>query len=208
MELGLGETLRFESFHVVSNLTQQIGGNQYYMGRFEEARASLEEALALARHHRDADTACWSQSFLAACCAAMGDLESALRHAREAVEGAERYTSRHSAIWAYWGLGRVLIAHDRLKEACATLEPALATMRERRIHVSFEAELLQLIAEAHLGLGQQERARAECSEAIAAARLQPSPNRAARFTAAVERPPITRGTGGSGAGRMRASSNS
>ena len=175
LELGIGETLRSESFHVVSNLTQQIGVNRYWMGRFEEARASLEEALALAGHHRDADTACWSQSFLAACCAAMGDLESALRHAREAVEGAERYTSRHSAIWAYWGLGRVLIAHDRPKEACATLEPALATMRERRIHVSFEAELLQLIAEAHLGLGQQERARAECSEAIAAARRHGTP---------------------------------
>ena len=49
------------------------------------------------------------------------------------------------------------------------LERALAALRDRRIHVSLEAELLQLLAEAHLGLGQHARARVECGEAIAAA---------------------------------------
>ena len=49
------------------------------------------------------------------------------------------------------------------------LEGALATLRERRIHVSLEAELLQLLAETHIGVGQLGLARHECDEAIAAA---------------------------------------
>jgi adenylate cyclase len=176
IELGLAETLRWESFHVVSNLTLQAGANRYWIGRFEEGRTTLEEAVALARHHRDAETTCFAQSFLAECCAGLGDLESALRHGREAVEVAEKYTSRHSAIWADRGLGRALIANDRPSEACTVLERALAAMRDRRIHVSLDAELLQLLAEAHLGLGQQGRAREECVAAIAAALRSGSPH--------------------------------
>ncbi len=51
----------------------------------------------------------------------------------------------------------------------AALERALAAMRDRGIHLLLAAELLQLLAEAHLGLGQQGRAREECGEAISAA---------------------------------------
>jgi tetratricopeptide (TPR) repeat protein len=55
------------------------------------------------------------------------------------------------------------------------LERALASVRERRIQLSVEAPLQQLLAEAHLGLGQYESAKAECGEAIALARRQGTP---------------------------------
>jgi class 3 adenylate cyclase/tetratricopeptide (TPR) repeat protein len=174
LESGLGEALRFQ-IHVVSNQTMIIGAVRHWVGRLAEARASLEEAVALARHHRDPDTTCFALQFLAELCVDLGDRELALRHARESVEVADRYTSRHASVWADRGLARVLIACDRPTEACEVLERALATAREKRIHLLLEAELLQLLAEAHLGLRQSDRAEGECSTAIALAQCNGTP---------------------------------
>jgi class 3 adenylate cyclase/tetratricopeptide (TPR) repeat protein len=148
--LGLHENLRVAGFHVVSNVTFQAGANLFRLGRFEEGRAQLEEGLALARRHHDLDTACL-------------------------VEAAERYTSRHSGIWADRGLAIALIAHDRPQEARTVLERSLATMRERRIHLSLEGELLQLLARAHMGLVQHGDAQEHARQAVAAAQRSSVP---------------------------------
>jgi tetratricopeptide (TPR) repeat protein len=169
-ELGLADARGSNGFHLVSNLRLQAGANQLCMGWLEEARASLEESLALALHCGDPDSTCFAYQYLAECCVERGDVESALRYGRAGVEAAKRHTSGYSGVWTDVGLARALIAGEQLEEACGLLEERLADSLERRTALHGEGVLSQLLAEGHLGLGQLGRARAGCDRAIAVAR--------------------------------------
>ena len=118
---------------------------------------------------------CFASGWLVECCLALGDLKSAFHYAQAAVEVAERYTSRQSGIHSDFSLGRALIAHDRPQEACAVLERALDSVRERRIQLLFEGPLRFLLAEAQLDLGHLGLARRECDKAIAFAQRAGTP---------------------------------
>jgi adenylate cyclase len=151
------------------------GVNLVCVGRFDEARACLEESLALARQHTDADYESFAQHWLAECCVELGDLDAADRYARAGVQAAEKQNSQYAGVWAYRFLGRVLLVEDRPLDARAALERALANARESGTGLHGEADFLQLLAEAHLDIGEPERAQQACAEAIAVAQRNGTP---------------------------------
>jgi tetratricopeptide (TPR) repeat protein len=145
------------------------------VGRLGEARAGIEESLALARLYGDVDNEVFALEWLAECCLELGDLDAAFAHARDAVAAAEKLNSQIGGVSADRFLGGVLLAQHRSHEASVTLERALATAREQGTGLHVEADFLQLLAAAHHDDGQTERARAECVEAIAVARRSCTP---------------------------------
>jgi adenylate cyclase len=169
VELGLADLRSSHGFHVISNCTLDAGASLLWMGRLEEARAALEECLALASRHGDIDSTCFAHYFLVECWSELGDPDSALRHGRAGVEVAENQQTPYTKIVADWGLARALIGDDDPDEACTLLESALASAREQRISLNHEGGLLQQLAEARRLRGELDRARGICEEAIAAA---------------------------------------
>jgi hypothetical protein len=92
--------------------------------------------------------------------------------AREAVEIAERIGSVVSRVhaWFYVGLGEHLRGH--WPHAIEAIERAEAIARERGSGVESRAERLARLGEAHLGLGDPQRARALVEEAARTAHRQ------------------------------------
>jgi class 3 adenylate cyclase/tetratricopeptide (TPR) repeat protein len=169
IEFGHADLRTTHGFHVISNCLLVAGASLLWMGRLQQARTTLEEALALARRHRDADTICFAHYFLVECCNEMGDASSALHHGRAGVEVAESQQTHYTKVVADWGLARALIGDEDPDEACTLLENALATAREQRISLNHEGGLLQQLAEARRLRGDLDGAREACDEAVAAA---------------------------------------
>ena len=92
-----------------------------------------------------------------------------LAHGREAVNLAEQMGSQFSRIFAYLTLGLANVLNGAWNDALQALEQALAIGRERRLLV-VEGQVLAVIAAAHLGLGDREKALAIAEEAIAVSR--------------------------------------
>jgi adenylate cyclase len=88
-----------------------------------------------------------------------GDAGPALREAAEAVQTAERRASPYAIAMAYAALGLAQLMSRRPSEAASATERALATARERRVGLEFEASMLAQLAEARLQAGHLVRAR-------------------------------------------------
>src|SRR3954452_3266197 len=137
-------------------LSQMLSVN----GRIGEARPVLDRALRLAREHDDIESLAWSHNQYALLEYHSGDVRDGLTHARAGMEISERTHSAFSRATAYCLLGFAHIVRDQFVDALEVENEALRIIKSTRTGMQYEAFALAIIAEAHLGLGDAEPARA------------------------------------------------
>jgi tetratricopeptide (TPR) repeat protein len=91
--------------------------------------------------------------------------DTAVAHARQGLEIAERIGRALSVVFARAALGAALLASGDSSEAVPLLEAATALARERRVGLDYEARFLAWLADAYLAAGDPARARATATEA-------------------------------------------
>jgi tetratricopeptide (TPR) repeat protein len=87
-----------------------------------------------------------------------GEPETALGHAQQALEIAERIGDSFSRTWAWYFLGFAERMQGRWQQAIEALERSLKMARERRTAVEGDGWRLLMLGESHLGLGEADRA--------------------------------------------------
>ena len=142
------------------------------MGRYSEAEANLDRAVQLARQYGEAENVGWSHGAYVWLAQNTGRTETALTHARHAVEIAEKIGSPFSRVTGYYQLGAAHVLTEEWRQGASALERALGIARDTRTGLQFEADVLTNLGEAHLGLGDKSRARTMVGEAVAVARLR------------------------------------
>ena len=135
-------------------------------GHPEEAARELERARSLAREHGETELLGWAHELSAHVAAFRGDSDRALDHARQAFDIAERIGSSFSRTSAYDALGCVHLANQGWASAASAFEQALSIVRERGIGLHWEPRILAELAEAQLGGGDVEKARATAEDAV------------------------------------------
>jgi class 3 adenylate cyclase/tetratricopeptide (TPR) repeat protein len=141
-----------------------------YLGRVQEAEDERKRALVLARELGDDETLGWSRSAYTAYATVVGETEGVLEQAHQGWEVAERLGSPFSQVIALTWLARAHLLRDEWEPATDACAQGLALARARRAGLAYEDQLLNLLAEAHLGLGDVESARATASDAVAGSR--------------------------------------
>jgi class 3 adenylate cyclase/tetratricopeptide (TPR) repeat protein len=141
-------------------------------GHPREGATGLDRAIEYARTlptSQQLTALCVSHASYVNCCEVMGETASALTHGREGVDYAERTGNQISRIYTRFHLGRANIVNGQWRDALASLDETLAIGRERRLQMA-EGWVLGSMADAHLGLGDRERALTLAEEAIAVCR--------------------------------------
>jgi adenylate cyclase len=134
-----------------------------------EGATELDRVIKLTRASQNLALLCVAHGCHVSRCEITGEIVSALEHAREAVNYAERTRNQIARIFAYMSLGIANILNRAWHDALEALETALAVGRERRLLV-FEGGVLATIAAGHLGLGDRVPALTFAEEAIAVCR--------------------------------------
>jgi class 3 adenylate cyclase/tetratricopeptide (TPR) repeat protein len=138
-------------------------------GRPDEARAEAERLLAIAEESRDLPYICIVHFCFFRLASFLGHSAEALRHAREAVETAERLGALGFRATARFSLGGAYLLMRSFDEAIAVFDDA-RSIASPDVHGAGQwAGLLARLAEAHLGRGDLDRALALSAEAVAAA---------------------------------------
>jgi class 3 adenylate cyclase/tetratricopeptide (TPR) repeat protein len=136
-------------------LAQMLAEN----GRLDEARPLSDHALHLAREHDDIESLGWTHNQYALLDYHSGEVRDGLAHARAGVEIAERTGSTFQRATAYCLLGFAHVARGEWVEAIEVEEEALRIMNDRRTGMQYQPLSLAAMAEAQLGLGDDEGAR-------------------------------------------------
>jgi class 3 adenylate cyclase/tetratricopeptide (TPR) repeat protein len=147
-------------------IVMMTGWVLFETGHPDNARRELERALRLAREHGETELLGWSHEMTAYVAAFRGEAGGALDHARQALEIAERLGSSFSRTSALDAVGCVHLASRDWAAAASAFEQALAIVRERRTGLHWEPRILAQLAEARLGLGDLEEARASAEDAV------------------------------------------
>ena len=147
-------------------LTMMRGWVLFEMGRVAEGEALLDRAGVRARELGQAEIAGWVAEFGIYRAELRGDVRAALDCARRALEVADRLGSALSRCSALLSLAEALILGREWTPAIATLEQALALVRERRTGLQWEALMLAKLAEAQLGAGDVASAGPAAEDAV------------------------------------------
>jgi class 3 adenylate cyclase/tetratricopeptide (TPR) repeat protein len=140
-----------------------------FLGRFDEAQQLLEQARRIAHDQGDIETIGWCHGWSAWITHFKGERESTLAHSQQALDIAERIGNAYSRSYAWYSVGRAEAARGEWRRAIEAGESSQSIAREIRTAVEIEGLRLAVLAEAHLGLGEAERARALAEEAVAIA---------------------------------------
>ena len=139
-------------------LTMHHGRVLTYMGRCDDAAATLDRALELAREHGEHEIRCWAHQGHVDLAVLRSDAVSAMAHARMAIEISQP-AGTLLTLWSSWfSIGR---AHALRKEwalAMAAFEEALEIIHERKTGLHVEPFILSSMAEALLESGDPARA--------------------------------------------------
>ena len=136
-----------------------VGQSCSFMGRYEEARAHLEESLSIAREFGSTERIAAVLQPLAMACLGQGDSSTARRHLQEGLELARQLGDRREIAAAMNGLAQVHRVDGKLDEAEPLYEDVLAIARELDDGESIAIALLNL-AMVSIGRGVVARARA------------------------------------------------
>jgi class 3 adenylate cyclase/tetratricopeptide (TPR) repeat protein len=139
-------------------------------GRLDDARASLAHGLEVVRRLGATELVAWCEAGLARVAALAGNLETALRHARSALEGAEKVGSSFGRVYVYWVLGQVLVRAGAAAEAIGYLTAAIDLARTNRVGAFVESFVFGELADARVDAGDLPGARAAVEDGIAALR--------------------------------------
>ncbi len=143
------------------------------VGDLPAAASSLEAGRDLAREHGDLESLAIAHLYSSWHALAAGDVETSLAQATSAVEISERSGDALSRVWAWSFLGASELARSNWQSAVEALERADALATENRAAQEGRAYRLVHLAEAHLGVGDVERARALAARALAVAEETP-----------------------------------
>ena len=135
------------------------------MGRLRGVEAELDRVSELARVSQQLFMVWSSHSFQVTRCEITGEAASALAHARQAVDYAERTGSQFGRSVSYYNLGAANVLNRAWYDVLEALEQALTIAREQRLLLN-QGRVLAEMAAARLGLGARERALALADEAI------------------------------------------
>jgi adenylate cyclase len=139
-------------------------------GSLHEGSAELDRVIELARTTQPFQhQSVWVHVFQVFRCEITGDKASALAHAHEAVDGAEKVGGEVARLFAYLSLGLANLLNRTWRDALEALEQALSIGRERKVRLA-EARVLAAMATAQLGLGDGAAAGELAEEAIVVAR--------------------------------------
>jgi class 3 adenylate cyclase/tetratricopeptide (TPR) repeat protein len=141
-----------------------------YLGRLKDAVNGLDTAMQLARDQGDVEVLGYTHANRAWLARETGELESALAHAGQAVDIAERMGNAYARTQAYSCLALAHASREEWDQAVEAGEQSLAISRERRTGVQFEPWTLATLADAYLARGDGSRARATAEQAVAIAR--------------------------------------
>jgi tetratricopeptide (TPR) repeat protein len=141
-----------------------------YLGRVQEAKDEQERALALARGLGDDETLGWARSAYTSYAMVAGETEGVIEQAYQGWEMAERLGSPLSQVIALTWLARAHNLRAEWAQATEACERGLALARARRTGLAYEGQILTLLADARLGLGDVDAARSTAEEAIAVSR--------------------------------------
>jgi len=136
------------------------------MGYVEEAEASFERALKVARDQGDTETEGWAQMTYVWIAHASGKAEQALAHATQGYEIAERMGSTFSRVWATYYLGYARHMVGGSQEGAALIDRSVEVGREARTALEFESQRLAALSEARLGAGDPAGALEAAEESV------------------------------------------
>ncbi len=142
------------------------------LGELEESGREIARGREIAGEQGDAEVVGWTHLYSCFHSYYLGEPGTALGHVQRAVEITERIGDSFARSWAWFFLGMAEVMRGSWKTAIE----ALGRSREinRELHVAVEAEpwRLAFLAEAYLGLGENERAEEAAAEGVAIARSQ------------------------------------
>src|SRR5215211_470867 len=141
-----------------------------YLGRLKDAANGLDSAMQLARDQGDVEVLGYAHANRAWLARQTGEVESALGHARQAVDIAERMGNAYARTQAYSCLALAHVSHEEWDEAVEAGEQSLAISRERRTGLQFLPWTMATLGEAYLARGDGSRARTTAEDAVALAR--------------------------------------
>jgi class 3 adenylate cyclase/tetratricopeptide (TPR) repeat protein len=142
------------------------------LGELEQARGLIEQGMAIAREQGDIETVGWSHVFFALLAYFQGEGEAAFAHSQQAIDIAERIGGSFVRAYAWLTLGSAELIRGQWRQAIDAIERSLAIVRQGRTGVERNAWRLALLGEAHLGLGDVERAGALVTEGLEIARTR------------------------------------
>ncbi|MBI3786602.1 MAG: AAA family ATPase [Deltaproteobacteria bacterium] len=137
-----------------------------FLGRLAEARELVQEAEHVAEESRELEVFTWVQMARAEVAYACGDPESTLEHGRRSLEIAEKLDNESSRMLAYTVLGVAYLLEGEPAAARDALRESAAIVRDRRTQFAMLPEVLALLAEAHLAVGERTEAVATAREGI------------------------------------------
>jgi class 3 adenylate cyclase/tetratricopeptide (TPR) repeat protein len=135
----------------------------HWIGRASEGRRDFEEALELATKWGLGLNQQLAHTYLALAWAETGAADAALRHARQAVDLAERIGGHGFRAFAYHALGAAHLCGAEWDEAVSALEQERTIAHEHQFVGLLSASLL---AQARLARGEIDAARALALEAV------------------------------------------
>jgi predicted ATPase/class 3 adenylate cyclase len=141
-------------------------------GHLKQGRAEVERAIKLAREHEQAELVAWGLPELAHIAFLIGEGNSPLAEVQEAKRLAEEAGNRVMTARALGAVGAAQLMEGRLGAAVETLTHGLGIIREQRLGLFEEPNLLCYLARANLAGGDVAAARDQARQAVEAARQQ------------------------------------
>jgi len=139
------------------------------LGDLDEGRHLIEQGRKLASDQDDIEVVGWTHMWAADWAFAAGETESALAHARQGVEIAERMGGSFSRAHAVAWLGIAERMRGEWQHSIDSIERAMAIARDGRTAMESQPWRLAMLAESYLGLGDTLHARELVEEAAALA---------------------------------------
>jgi class 3 adenylate cyclase/tetratricopeptide (TPR) repeat protein len=140
------------------------------MGRLEEAREGLDQALALARKLDEVEVQGFILAWRVSLATVTGEGATVLDDARLALQAAEQTGSTFARVTALASVARAHALRFEWAEAVAAATEAIDLARERRAGLALEAALLCVLAEAHFGRDDHRLAISTAKQAVSLAR--------------------------------------
>ncbi len=137
-----------------------------HLGRLTEAWKQVGEAERVAEESGELEVLTWVQVARAQVTYACGNPESTLEHGRRSLGIAEKLDNESSRMLAYFVLGGAYLLEGQPGAARDALRESAAIVCDRRTQVAMLPEVLALLAEAHLALGERTEAVATAREGI------------------------------------------
>jgi class 3 adenylate cyclase/tetratricopeptide (TPR) repeat protein len=136
------------------------------LGRLDEAWSQVRAAERVAEESRELEALTWVHMAWADLAYTCGGAESVLDHGRRSLETAEKLDNEVSRVLAYCALGQAYLIDAQPAAARDALHESVAIARDRRTGRAFLPQVLAVLAEAHLALGERAEAMATAREAI------------------------------------------